>query len=227
MLTHTYTIIGTRRAPDITCGPADPGWAEALPAALDHFRPEGSTHRPETELRMLHDQEALYGLFSVKDRYVRSVVTDFMGPVCTDSCVEFFVAPRPGNGYLNFEFNAGGTMHCSHVRNPRRVPDKAGFADWRPFSVAEAQAIGVASSLPAVVDPEITEPVDWWLTFRIPFRLVADVMGVPVAPVNTPPWRANFYKCGDRTSHPHWATWAPVPELNFHRPDAFGSLRFG
>jgi hypothetical protein len=41
-------------------------------------------------------------------------------------------------------------------------------------------------------------------------------------------WRANFYKCGDKTSHPHWLTWSVVdkPEPDFHRPEFFGILEF-
>ena len=39
-------------------------------------------------------------------------------------------------------------------------------------------------------------------------------------------WRANFYKCGDQTSHPHWAAWSPVDELNFHLPRCFGTIAF-
>ena len=45
---------------------------------------------------------------------------------------------------------------------------------------------------------------------------------------NKAPWRANFYKCADRTSHPHCLTWAPVdfPVPNFHLPRSFGVLEF-
>ena len=40
-------------------------------------------------------------------------------------------------------------------------------------------------------------------------------------------WRGNFYKCGDHTSHPHWASWSPIGEqLDFHQPEFFGELRF-
>ena len=39
-------------------------------------------------------------------------------------------------------------------------------------------------------------------------------------------WRGNFYKCADRSSHPHWASWSPLGEpLNFHTPQFFGPLR--
>ncbi|MBF0230732.1 MAG: hypothetical protein HQK63_14285 [Desulfamplus sp.] len=41
-------------------------------------------------------------------------------------------------------------------------------------------------------------------------------------------WRANFYKCADKTSHPHWLTWSPVdfPKPNFHIHESFGILKF-
>jgi len=211
--------------PALQGGPDDSVWTDAPPTAIACFRPESSKHRPETTLRLLHDERSLYGLFEVRDRYVRSVVTAFMGPVCTDSCVEFFVAPGPDTGYMNFEFNAGGTLHVSHIRDARREPSRNGFADWRPLTREEGERVAIATSLPPVIEPEREGPLDWWLAFGIPFSLLQDVTGTP-GPRNSPPWRANFYKCGDRTSHPHWASWAPLPERNFHRPDDFGILRF-
>ena len=41
--------------------------------------------------------------------------------------------------------------------------------------------------------------------------------------------RANFYKCGDKTAHPHFLSWNPVgtPSPDFHRPDFFGELLLG
>lgn len=39
-------------------------------------------------------------------------------------------------------------------------------------------------------------------------------------------WTANFQKCADETSHPHWVSWMPLPELNFHLPDFFGEIVF-
>jgi len=40
-------------------------------------------------------------------------------------------------------------------------------------------------------------------------------------------WRANCFKCADETSHPHWASWAPIGEaLNFHQPQYFGVFHF-
>ena len=41
--------------------------------------------------------------------------------------------------------------------------------------------------------------------------------------------RANFYKCGDLTVHPHFLSWNPVTseQPDFHRPCDFGELYFG
>jgi hypothetical protein len=59
----------------------------------------------------------------------------------------------------------------------------------------------------------------------VPFAFFERYVGkTPLLPGDR--WRANFYKCGDATSHPHWASWSPVRELNFHRPDDFGTILF-
>ena len=40
--------------------------------------------------------------------------------------------------------------------------------------------------------------------------------------------RANFYKCGDRLSKPHFLAYFPIglPQPDFHCPDFFGDLVF-
>ena len=40
--------------------------------------------------------------------------------------------------------------------------------------------------------------------------------------------RANFYKCGDKTSQPHFLSWNPIalPSPDFHCPAFFGELNF-
>jgi hypothetical protein len=48
----------------------------------------------------------------------------------------------------------------------------------------------------------------------------------PLGPMSSQSWRDNFYKCGDQTSHPHWASWSPVDDLNFHLPRCFGTICF-
>ncbi len=200
-----------------------PSWAAAETLELACFRPEGSPHRPRTRARLLYDRENVFGIFRVEDRHVRSVCTRYGDPVYRDSCVEVFLEPRPGRGYLNFEFNAGGTLLASHVRDPTRTP--GGFRDFTPLPEEEGRRVRIFPSLPPVVDPEVPGPLTWTLAFAIPLALLAARVG-PLGPLAGQTWRANLYKCGDQTSHPHWASWSPLPERNFHLPTAFGEVRF-
>jgi hypothetical protein len=79
--------------------------------------------------------------------------------------------------------------------------------------------------MPDVVEPEIEEDTEWRLGFFFPFALVEKYAGKLGDPAGTK-WTANFYKCGDKTSHPHWASWNPVKVLNFHLPECFGDIIF-
>lgn len=209
------------RLDDPPDGPADPRW-QAVPAlAVDRFHPRSSPHRPAVEVRLGHSRTHLHLRFRVEDRFVRSRITAVNGAVCTDSCVEFFVEPLPGRGYFNLEFNAGGTPHGSHITDP--TPTPGGFAGCRHLAPAELATIAIASTLPAVVEPEVAEPLAWALSARIPIALFADRLGASPPVPGT--WRGNFYKCADHTSHPHWASWAPLDEqLAFHVPHRFGAL---
>ncbi len=146
-----------------------------------------------------------------------------MDEVWKDSCVEFFMQPRNGQGYFNLEMNAGGAHLCSYIEDPARVP--GGFKKFARLPAEIGGAIRLHSSLPNVIDPEIVGPVCWQLNFFVPFSLIETYAG-PLGEMPGRQWRGNFYKCADETSHPHWAAWAPVDELNFHLPRCFGTLRF-
>jgi len=200
-----------------------PAWAQADTLELSHFRPEGGDHRPRTRARLLHTGDGLAGIFRVEDRYVRSVHTRFGDPVYEDSCVEVFLQPKPDRGYLNFEMNCGGALLASHVTDHRRVP--GGFAAFTRLGEEDGRQVLVRSSQPRVVDPEIEAPLEWQLAFFIPAELLERYVGA-LGPLAGQSWRANLYKCGDKTSHPHWASWSPVDALNFHLPHCFGTLRF-
>jgi hypothetical protein len=218
-----YTV---RKAPERLSpshGWEDGAWAAAPPLEIAEFRPESTDHRPRTQARLLHGTKGLFGIFRVEDRFVRCVHRQFQDPVYKDSCVEVFLQPKPDRGYLNFEMSCGGALLASHVTDERRTP--GGFAAFRRLSIDEGRQVVVRSSLPAVVDPEIDAPVDWELAFFIPTAVIAGCVG-PVGPLAGQEWRANLYKCGDETSHPHWASWSAVDALNFHLPRCFGTLRF-
>ncbi len=201
-----------------------PEWQRADVVHINNFRPESSDHRPEVLARLLWSDTGFHGIYKVADRYVRCVRTDYFSEVWKDSCVEFFVKPKEGKGYFNFEFNCGGAFLCYYITDHRRSP--AGFAKAEKIPAGLAAGIQVRSSMPRVVDPEIAEPTTWFLSFSIPFSILEHYTGA-ARPLPGERWRGNFFKCAEEVSHPHWAAWSPVPELNFHLPECFGDLVFG
>jgi hypothetical protein len=218
-----YTLRAAPAALDLHAEWPHPAWERAGTLTVQHFRPESSDHRPQTSARLLYDTTGIHGIFRVEDRYVRCVRTQYHAEVWKDSCVEFFAQPRPDRGYFNFEFNCGGAFLCNYITNPERTPD--GFKEFTKVPAHLGQTIQARSSLPQQIDPEIMTPILWTLRFFIPFALFEHYLG-SLGAIPGQAWRGNFFKCADETSHPHWAAWSPVDELDFHRPSCFATLRF-
>ena len=202
-------------------------WKAADELEVTNFSWEDSGHRPRVRARALWDDGWLAVLFQVEDRYVRAVAQEWNDSVCLDSCVEFFVAPNADpeqDAYFNFEVNCGGTM-LLHACASRA--DRATGAGNVNVSAEDGATIRIAGTQPKIVEPEITEPTTWALEYHVPWSLFTKYFDV-AAPTAGTTWRANFYKCGDRTSHPHWGSWAPVdtPRPNFHMPEFFQPVHF-
>jgi hypothetical protein len=200
-----------------------PPWETAAILTIGNFLKESSFHHPITHVRLLHDGITVFTLFQVKDRYVRSVRTGFQCEVWKDSCVEWFVQPVPDKGYFNFEVNAGGALRISYIEDAART--SGGVRKSTPLSVDLCSRIRIFHSLPEVVDPEIIDPVEWTIGIIVPVSVLECFVG-HIGDCSGQRWRANFNKCADETSDPHWATWNPVPEKNFHRPQDFGEISF-
>lgn len=172
-------------------------------------------------MKIAYDDTAIYVMFRVVDRYVRAVAAGHQDNVWQDSCVEFFFTPGAdlSRGYFNLEMNCGGTMlfHFQPGAGKDRIV----------IPKSECDRIRSAHSLPRIVDPEIEEPVTWTVEYWLPIPLLKRYCQVST-PAPHVTWRANFYKCADKTSHPHWLTWSPVnfPKPNFHLPQSFGILEF-
>lgn len=198
-----------------------PQWRDVEPLDIGHYMGEEPDHRPRTQAKALYDDTYMYVIFRVEDQYVRAVAQEAHGPVWKDSCVEFFFTPgeNVSQGYFNLEVNCGGTALFHFQKVPRK--------NARQMDLADMRQIEIAHSMPRIVDPEITKPTVWTLEYRIPFAILEKHCRVN-RPGPGVVWRANFYKCGDDTSHPHWLTWSVVdnPEPDFHLPQFFGILEF-
>ena len=218
-----YDIRHTKKAPEMRGLWNGEVWRQVQPLSVDCFRPEGSDHQPQTQCRLLYDEQNIYGLFHVEDQYVRCIHTGFQENVWKDSCVEFFVQPEGSTGYFNFEFNCGGALLASYVINPTRIDGR--LKEYIPLTPDDDQQIQRYVSLPTLVKPEIIKPLTWTLEFTIPLTVLKKYVG-QMGQLAGQQWRANFYKCGNETSHPHWASWAPLSACNFHDPASFGQINF-
>jgi hypothetical protein len=217
-----YEIAKLELIPEINAEWNKPPWTGIQPLRIEGFMGSRPEHFPGVQAKLAYDREALYAIFRVEDNYVRAVAQQHQGPVCRDSCVEFFFTPGddPSAGYFNLEMNCGGTMLFHFQKEPRK----------NPVSISEEDITGIriAHTLPRIVEPEIAQPVVWTVEYTFPLAILQNYSSSVAMPEPGRTWRANFYKCADKTSHPHWLTWAPVehPTPNFHLPRCFGDLEF-
>ncbi len=224
MKPEIYTILKTDAAAKLKGGWDGPLWRNVPCLTIDCFRPEGSDHRPRTFVKLLYNATSLFGIFRVEDQYVRCVHTGFQSDVWRDSCVELFLQPKDRRWYFNFEFNCGGALLASYVTNPARVDGR--LQGFTPLKPEDDEKIRRFADLGPVVDPEIQTPLTWHLEFDLPWAVLKKYMG-QTGELQGSAWRANFYKCGNDTSHPHWVSWMPLAARNFHEPGSFGTLIFG
>ncbi len=202
-----------------------------IPAVrVENFHPAGSDHRPAVEARLAYDELGLRGRFDVMDRYVVCTHVSYGSHAYKDSCVEFFVRPKPALGYFNFEMSCGGGLLLYYISDWTRKahpedPDDE-FSAFVKIPPEVGTQVRLRPSMPGPLRPESTGPLAWSIEFDIPFGVLETYVG-PLGALPGQVWRANFNKCADESSHPHWATWAPIGELlDLHQPDRFGVLRF-
>ncbi len=198
-----------------------PAWQGIEPARLEHFMGDRPAHFPDTRVKLACDDEALYVIFRVKDRFVLGRRTAYQQDVYRDSCVEFFFRPNndSSENYFNLETNCCGAALFAFQEGPRRGEIR--------IPAGAFEKVALAHTLNGPVQDEISEPVTWSVEYRLPLDLLSSYCRVdPPAPGVT--WKGNFYKIADETSHPHYLTWAPVdrPRPDFHQPRFFGTLEF-
>jgi len=198
-----------------------PVWSDVEAVALTHYMGQKPAFSPVTHAKLMYDENHIYGIFRVQDKFIQSKVLEINGNVSGDSCVEFFFSPDAENPlkYFNLEINAGGVPLLHYVKQPRK-----NYEVLEPESIKK---IEIAHSMPKEVFPEITEETVWAIEFKVPLDMLRQY-----GPVTTPApgvtWKANFYKTGSQTSNPNYFTWNFVdnPRPDFHLPQFFGTLIF-
>ena len=158
--------------------------------------------------QLCYDDENLHVHLSAAEKDIRAENTEPLSPVWEDSCLEFFFMLEGADNYFNFEINPNGCL-CLQFG-----PEKTNRINI------------VRSDSSDYFDIHADRTADGWEVFyRIPleflrlfypeYRFEGDL-------------RANMYKCGDKTVHKHYLSWAPIDleTPNFHCTEFFGRMRF-
>lgn len=196
-------------------------WSGISPLECTYYMGDKPEHFPKVQAKVAYSDRALFVVFRVKDQFVKAISTKHQDPVYKDSCVEFFFYPKSAHekGYFNLEMNCSGRMlfHHQRARGESKVV----------VTPRDISTIAVSHSMPDLIEEEIMEPTTWTVSYRLPFEILSHYQELQVPDSGTI-WRANFYKCADGTSHPHWLTWNKVifDKPNFHLPQYFGRLIF-
>ncbi len=183
---------------------------------IDTINWEEFSYKPDVAFSIAYTNKEILLKYYITEEYFKAEKTETNQRVCEDSCVEFFVSPEDDGIYYNLEFNGIGTCLL-------------GTGKSRETSIkADTAVVSKIRRLTSVGDDPVKEkkgPFTWTITIAIPFDVF---FHHNVKSLKGKTFRANFYKCGDKLSVPHFVTWNNVGTDNpdFHQPEYFGLLKF-
>ena len=173
-------------------------------------------YKPDVKFSIAYGKKELYLKYFITEFFFKAEKTKTNEMVCEDSCVEFFVSPKDDGIYYNFEFNGIGVI---------LLGTGTGRADSKRADSEIISKIRRKSSVGVNPVKEKAGKFEWNITIAIPYEVffhhnIDNLQGKT--------FRANFYKCGDMLSVPHYVTWNPVGTENpdYHQPAYFGILKF-
>ena len=183
---------------------------------IDTLNWEGYSYKPDVKLSIAYSNNEVFLKYFVNESYFKAEKTLTNEMVCEDSCVEFFVSPEDDGIYYNLEFNGIGT--CLLGTGTGRENSKR----------ADPDIISKIRRVTSVGEKPVSEKAgefSWTITIAVPFEVffhhkIKDLKGKT--------FRANFYKCGDMLTVPHYVTWNSIGTENpdYHQPAYFGLLKF-
>jgi hypothetical protein len=171
------------------------------------------SYMPQVFFSIAHSDDHLFIKYFVMEKEIRAHANHLQGSVWEDSCVEFFVSFDGDEGaYYNFEFNCLGTFLAAF--GPSKTERK--FLENEVMKQIVTQACVVRNE---------DDCIHWQLTAAIP---VGSFVHSSVESLQGTSCSANFYKCGDLLSEPHFVAWSNIESAapNFHLPEYFGTLEF-
>ncbi|MDD7438466.1 MAG: carbohydrate-binding family 9-like protein [Bacteroidales bacterium] len=187
-----------------------------LPIMCNNWREE-YPYTPITVADLAYSNKGIYCRFWSKGVGLKASYTEDGGKVHEDSCVEIFLQIPGSDRYFNFEFNCIGV--CDAARRRSRTES----VQLKPVEYASIKR--ATSERPGLIFDRPQGVHTFWVSVFIPFEL----LGLDIDD-NTFPSHilGNLYKCGDKTSVPHFLSWQPIeaPQPDFHRPEQFTPLYF-
>ena len=172
-------------------------------------------YAPKVDFIIAHTGTEILLKFFIQEQSILALTTENNDKVCTDSCVEFFIN-FDETGYYNFEFNCIGTALIGF----RKEKNNSVRADKKILEAIERE-----STLGDTPFSEKMGDKKWELALNIPVSsfFKHDIQNLSGMKAN-----ANFYKCGDNLSVPHFVSWNPInnPTPNFHLEKFFGEITF-
>ncbi len=153
--------------------------------------------------------KGIYARFCSDESPVKADYFNRDDPVYTDSCAELFLQPFSDDlRYVNIEINP----NCAYL--------SAIGADR--FDRVFASSVSAEQCF----IKRLILPCGWGVELFVPNSFISSLYSREFALCGE--IRANIYKCGDETEHPHYASafFVDTPEPDFHRPEFFGLIKF-
>ena len=183
---------------------------------IDRINWKDFDYKPEARFNIAYGTEEIYIKYYIREKGTKAEKSRTNEMVCEDSCVEFFVSPAEDGIYYNIESNPIGTilMGSGHGRHDSVMADSGIVDNIRRLTTMGSQPFA-----------EIKGDISWSLTLAIPLKTF---FRHNIDRIKGKSFRANFYKCGDKLSVPHYVTWNEVKteKPDYHRPEFFGILKF-
>ena len=174
--------------------------------------PHDYPYLPSTSFGIAHTENAILLHFIATERCLRAYVTEDLGDVWTDACVEFFISPKDDGRYYNIECNCLGKIlfAVGEGRHNRVRATKDVVSQIDRWASLGGDCLG-----------ERAEDTAWQVALVIPYSVffAHDIKSLTTI-------KANFYKCGGSGEFEHYVSFSPIstPAPDFHRPEFFAEI---
>ena len=212
-----YEMRRAAHAPTIDVDLSDPAWSKATVITLGFPWAEQTGPRNATRVRLLWDDQNIYGAFECDDDVIVTRETERDAPTYKDDAVEVFFNPFPNRTeYVGLEINAAGVLYDYLFVHPQKLYPNYDLKDVK-LAASRAKAAGQAEA----------KNKCWTVEFAIPIANFVDQWDQAPVRAGTM-WRVNFARWDGSEPSRRLSVWSdPKRDTpNPHAPARFGQLRF-